>query len=128
MPSMSDFLENKVIDHLLRNQAYTPPTTVYVALYTTMPNKETGASGVEVTGGSYARQAVTLSAGSGGSSANTAALSYSNMPAATVLGVGLFDALTGGNMLMSDVLTTNKTVAAGDTLSFATSSLTVAFD
>ena len=57
MAEFTDFLENKIIDHMLRNQAYTPPTTVYVALFTTATTDAGG--GTEVSGGAYARQAVT---------------------------------------------------------------------
>jgi hypothetical protein len=41
--SMSNYLEDKVIDHMLRNQAFTPPTTVYASLHTSDPG-ETGAN------------------------------------------------------------------------------------
>jgi hypothetical protein len=66
MAEFTDYLENKIIDHMLRNQAYTPPSTVYVALFTTATGDD--GSGTEVSGGSYARQAVTLGAASGGAS------------------------------------------------------------
>ena len=48
MAEFSDFMENKIIDHMLRNQAYTPPATVYVALYTDDPTDAD--TGTEVTG------------------------------------------------------------------------------
>jgi hypothetical protein len=92
----STFLRNTIIDHLLRNQAYTPPATVYVSLHTADPGL-TGAN--EVTGGSYARQALTLSAGSAGSTSNTNLLQFNSMPATTVRGIGLWDASSGGNFL-----------------------------
>ena len=38
MSAMSDYLENKIIDWLLRGQAYTPPATAYVGLYTAAPS------------------------------------------------------------------------------------------
>jgi len=55
--SKSDFLELKLLDHVLGNTAYTAPTIVYVALYTVAPTDAGG--GTEVTGGAYARVAVT---------------------------------------------------------------------
>ena len=59
MAAMTDYLENKIIDWLLRGQTFTPPATAYVALYTTAPTDST--AGTEVSGGSYARVAVTSS-------------------------------------------------------------------
>ena len=96
--ALSNYLANELLDHTLRNLAYTPPTTVYLALFTVMPDVN-GAGGTEVTGGSYARQAVTFGAASGGIAASTAAITFSSMPAAVVVGAALYDALTVGNML-----------------------------
>lgn len=117
MSSMTDFFENKVIDHLLRNQSYTPPATVYLALFTTATTDAGG--GTEVTGGSYARQACALSAASGGASSNSSTISFTNMPACTVTHAALMDASTSGNMLLHGALAASKTVSAGETLSFA---------
>src|SRR5438034_720947 len=55
--SKSDYLEGKVLDHVLGNTAYSAPGTTYVALYTATPG-ETNA-GTEVSGGSYGRVSVT---------------------------------------------------------------------
>lgn len=51
----------------------------------------------EVTGGSYARQAITWAAASGGSRANSAQLSIPIPAGVTVQSVGVWDALTAGN-------------------------------
>src|SRR4051812_46203991 len=53
MSAMSDYLENHVGDHVLRDTAYSKPTTIYVALFTAAPSDSGG--GTEVSGGSYAR-------------------------------------------------------------------------
>jgi hypothetical protein len=115
--AISDYLENALINAVLRNTAYTSPATVYLALYTTATTDAGG--GTEVTGGSYARQAVTFGAPSNGVSTNSAAVSFTGMPAATVTHAGIRDALTGGNLLFHGALTASKTVGAGDTLTFA---------
>jgi hypothetical protein len=121
----TDFLSGKVIDHIFRNQAYTVPTTVYVGLYTTMPTRST--AGTEVSGGSYARVAVTFSAASSGTSANSGTLTW---PAATadwgtVLGVCISDASTAGNQLWYGTLTASRNITNGTTFSIATSALTL---
>lgn len=128
MAEFTDYLENKIIDHMLRNQAYTPPSTVYVALFTSATDDTGG--GTEVSGGSYARQAVTLGAASGGASSNTADITFPQATAAwgTITHVALMDAETGGNMLMHSPLDESKTVNNGDTFKINAGDLDVTVD
>lgn len=128
MAAMTDYLEAKLLDHVFRNVAYTPPTTVYVALYTAAPTDAGG--GTEVTGGSYARQSVAFSAAvSGpGTVSNSASITFTNMPAVTITHAAVLDALTAGNMLMHGALTASRTTAAGDNLSIAVGDLVLTFD
>ncbi len=130
MSALSDFLENKLIDHLFRGQAYTPPATLHFALYTAAPSDSGG--GTEVSGGSYARAAVTASltnfagtqssgstaasSGSGGASSNNNSITFPAPSAnwGTVTHFGVFDASTGGNLLIHGVLTASKTINSGD--------------
>lgn len=143
--SISDYLENKLIDALLRGQAYTMPATTYWALYTTCPTDAGG--GTEVSGGSYARVAVTssmanwagtqsagsttASTGTGATTSNNAAVTY---PAPTgiwgsIQCFGGLDAPSGGNLLIWHTLTTPKTVNSGDAApSFAAGALTFQID
>lgn len=65
MSDASNYLEDAIIDHVFRNTALTSPTTVYVALFTAVSDAEAG-TGTEVSGGAYARQAVTFAAPSNG--------------------------------------------------------------
>ena len=128
MAEFTDYLENKIIDHMLRNQAYTPPSTVYFALFTTATDDTGG--GTEVSGGSYARQAVTLGAASGGASSNTADITFPQATAdwGTITHVALMDAETGGNMLMHSPLDESKTVNNGDTFKINAGDLDVTVD
>lgn len=116
---MTDYLEDKLRDHVLRGIAYTAPATVYLRLFTTATTDAGG--GTEVAGGSYTGKAVAFAAGAAGSGAadNTGAVSFTNMPGATVTHGALFDAATGGNMLLHAELSTPKTVTAGDSITFA---------
>lgn len=146
MAAMSDYLENKLIDHVLRGQAYTPPATVYVALMTT--NESDANSGqVEVSGGSYARVAVTsslanwagtqsagsttASSGTGGTTSNNGTITF---PAPTgnwgvCTGMAVFDASSAGNLLFYAALTASKTVNNGDAApSYAAAALTWQID
>ena len=116
MSAKTDFLENELIDHVLRNSAYTPPATVYLALFTTATADD--GTGTEVSGGSYARQAVTFSAASGGATANSAEILF---PVATgnwgtITHGAIYDALTAGNMLYHGALAASKTINTGEQL------------
>ena len=124
--NLSNYLENKVLDHILGTTSYTKPTTVYVALYTAAPNDAGG--GTPVTGGSYARQTAAFDASASGATQNSANIDFVNMPACTVVAVGIFDALTAGNLLVWGTLATNKSLDAGDTLRIATGDLDISLD
>lgn len=107
----TDYLRNKIIDHLLRNQAYTPPASLYAALYTTATTRTGG--GTEVTGGGYARSIMALVAASGGVTSNSAVVDHV-MPAATATHMAILDASSAGNMLLQSALTTTIVAGAGD--------------
>lgn len=117
MSSFSDYLENAVLNHVFRNTTLTSPTSVFLALYTVAPTDAGG--GTQVTGGGYARQAITFGAPSGGAIANTSAVSFTASGAAygTVVAVGIFDASTAGNLLAWAPIT-SALVNDGDTLNF----------
>jgi hypothetical protein len=123
--SLTNYAENKVLDHVLGTTAYTKPTT-HVALYTVAPTDSS--AGTEVSGGSYARLPGSFTASSGGASSNDGNLDFSGMPACTVVAVGILDDASGGNLLVYGVLTANKVLDAGDTLRIATGDLDVSID
>lgn len=124
--NLSNYLENKVLDHILGTTAYTMPATVYVALYTVSPNDAGG--GTEVTGGSYARQTASFSSASSGATSNTSNIDFNNMPACTVVAIGIHDALTSGNLLVWGTLTANKALDSGDILRIASGDLDITID
>jgi len=128
MGAFSNYEENAIIDHMLRGQSFTPPTTVYLGLFTVTPGEDN--SGVEVSGGAYARQALTLDAASGGATANTSAITFPTATAdwGTVAYFGIYDALTGGNLLMYGALTTSKTIGSGDTFKVNAGDLDITVD
>lgn len=145
MAAFSDYLENKLIDFLLRGQAFAAPATTYVALLTAAPSDAGG--GAEVSGGAYARVAVTsslanwagtqaaastvASSGSSGTTSNNATITF---PAPTanwgvVTHFAVYDATSGGNLLFWAPLTTSKTINNGDAApSFAAAALSFQID
>jgi hypothetical protein len=125
MAAMSDFLETEILDHVLRNAAYTQPAVVYVSLHTTATTDAGG--GTEVAGGAYARQACTFGAPSGGASTTTIDITFPTATAGwgTVTHAAVWDAATVGNMLFHGALTASKVVATNDVFKFLAGSLTV---
>jgi len=107
MADKSTYWRNAVIDTMTTGGSGITAITPYVSLHTADPGL-TGAS--EVTGGSYARQTVALSSASSGATANTAAVTFTDMPSATITHVGLWDSLSGGNFLYGDVLTNGSQI------------------
>jgi hypothetical protein len=133
----SRYLEDKLIDHALVATAFASPATVFAALYTVAPTKTTAGTEVSDVGTAYARvncgaTAVggKFSASSGGTTANDNSIVF---PTATdawgiVVAVAILDSdvVGAGNILYFGDLTAGKTVDSGDTVTFATGTLTVA--
>lgn len=132
--SKSNYLENKVLDKVLKNVDFTV-TTVYVGLHTGDPgeagtaNEATGANGV-------ARVVGTFAAASGGSSASNADITFAAATGdlGTISYVSLWDtarasgASQTGNSLWSGALTTPQAVPAGVAFRLPSGQLTVSDD
>ena len=128
MSEMSNFLENELYDHLLRNLAYTAPSTLYVALLTTDPTDAN--TGTEVSGNAYARQTIAFGVPSDGVGSNSGAVTFPTASPATwgnVTHFGIYDAVSGGNLLLHTPLTAAKQVDNGDTFKINIGDLTVTF-
>jgi len=128
MAEMSNHLENAIINATLRNTAYTSPAAVYVGLYTSDPGE--GNTGTEVSGGSYARTAVTFGAPSNGVSTNSASVTFPTATGTwgTVTHVGILDATTSGNLLYYTALDASKSIASGDVFTISTGNLSVTLE
>jgi hypothetical protein len=145
MAALTNYAENKLIDALLRAQAIGTPATWYVGLDTV--TSDDAGNGTEVTGGSYARVAVTASlanfagtqsagsttasSGTGGTTSNNNTITFPSPTAnwGSCTGFRIWDASTGGNAWIYAALTTAKTVNNGDAApSFAAGALTVQID
>jgi hypothetical protein len=131
MAALSNYLEEKIVDHFLRNNPATSPTTVYLALFTSDPGED--GNGTEAVYANYARQSsVWTSLDGNGQTKNSSIVTFpanGNASASETISHGaLFDALTGGNMLLYGALATSKTLAVGDILSFSENALTLTLD
>src|SRR5580765_466212 len=130
--SKTDALEQRILDHLFKGggtPALTALSTVYVALYTVVPSD--AAAGTEVSGSSYARQAVASAAWTrtASSMANNAEVAFPAVTgsAYTVVGWAIMDASTAGNQLYWGDCT-STTMNVGDIPRFAANALTITED
>lgn len=122
---MSNYLENALINGTIRGTTYTAPTTVYVGLFTSDPTD--AGSGTEVSGGSYARQSASFAAPSNGASVTNADITFPQATGnwGTVGWIGIFDALTTGNLMYHTALDASKTIETGDIFKIASGNLSV---
>jgi len=121
MSGKSNYLEGQLLNLILRTQAAWKPSAVYIALLTAAPSDAGG--GTEVTGGSYARVAVSqldanwaAPAGTPRSTSNAGSVTFPAPSAnwGSVTHFGIYDASTAGNLLYWAALTTPKTINNGD--------------
>lgn len=131
----SNYLEDKVLDHVLKNTAYTQPTNLYIALFTgssatVLANLEVGTLSNEVTGGSYARQLATFNPAASGTATIASTVTFPTATAnwGTITVVAIMDAVSAGNVLFAGAVTTAKTIESADTFQIATPNLTVSLD
>lgn len=130
MAGFSTYLQQEVLDHIVGKTAYTMPTA-YIALYTAAPTDAGGGTEANYTG--YARKATAGSdwaAASGTLATNATVLAF---PACTggsntITHFGLFDAGSGGNLLLWGALTASLAVSAGITPEIAIGALDITLD
>ena len=129
MTAATNYLEDALLNGVLDGTQYTAPATVYLGLYTTDPT-ETGAAGTEVSGGAYARQALSFGVAASGSSATDADCTFPEATAnwGTVTHIVVHDAAAAGNALFYGALSASKTVNSGDVFKVTAGQLTVSLD
>lgn len=142
--ALTDYAENKILDAVIRAQTLGAPATWYIGL-DTVACGETG-SGTEVTGGSYARVAVTASmanfagsqsagsttasSGTNGTTSNNNVVTFATPSAGwgTVVSMRWWDASTSGNAWICTNLGVSKTINIGDNVTFPAGALTFQAD
>lgn len=152
MSAASNYLENKILNHVLRytSSPYVPPASnaIYLALFTGTASDllvalESGTSATtvgnwgryEVNVGAYTRTAITFGSDTTtGSIANTANCTFptatadynnTNGDGATITCIALVDASTAGQILFFGLLSNSKEILNGDTFQVATGNLTI---
>lgn len=126
MGSLTNYAENILLDALLGTNPLPSITTVYLGLFTTAPTDTT--AGVEVSGSGYSRQEISFSGASNGLTiSNIAAVFTATANWGSIVAVGIFDASTGGNLLLYQTINPiiiNNT----DTLNFTAGNVTATLD
>ena len=115
--SFSDNAETLVLNWVFTSSSATRPSAWYLALFTTDPTDADTGTEVSTSGTAYARESVTFTV-SGDTASNTAAVEFATATASygTVSHVGVYDAVTGGNLIAHAALSTAKTIDTGDVL------------
>ena len=125
MSALSDYAENKILDHLLGTSAFTHPSQAYLGLSTGSFGDDN--SGTELSGSNYSRVAINFDAASGGTTDNSAAVEFAAATGTwgSVSHFGIFDASSSGNLLVHGAFSAAKTITSGDILRGAAGDLDV---
>ncbi|MFF0166809.1 phage tail fiber protein [Streptomyces prasinus] len=122
--NLTNTAENLALDWILGVGTPTRPTTPLKVALVTATGTDTTA-GTEVAGGSYARQNLSVAAAVNGATSNSADLAWTGLPAATVVGVEIWDSSGTPVRLWYGPLSASRTVAAGDELKLTAGSLSL---
>lgn len=122
--------EQAILDGMMNDPAYTPPSTRYLALSTTTP-LEDGTNFTEPVGNSYARVPTTAAdwdaavGGAPSTKANGAVLAFGAASGAwgACTHMGIFDAIATGTVKNWAPLTVTKSPTTGDVAQFAAGQL-----
>jgi len=125
MAALSDYAEKLLLDWMMTTGSATRPTAWYVGLFTAAPSDSGG--GTEVSGSGYARESAAFDAAAspGGTTSNSADISFTASGGnwGTITHIGIFDAVSAGNLLWHGSMTASKVVNDGDTLQFSTGNI-----
>ncbi|MBI4900897.1 MAG: hypothetical protein HY829_10520 [Actinobacteria bacterium] len=130
MGALDQTHSNNVIDGSLGTAAFTATTTP-IHLRQMTANGSATANGTELaTSGGYTAgtgaPTITFASAASGSGASNASVSITNMPAATINGVEIWDSNATPKRKWWGALTAAKSTNAGDTLTYASGSITAA--
>jgi hypothetical protein len=122
--AFTSYTDNALLGHLLGSTTYTKPSTLYVALFIGDP--ASGGTEISTSGSAYARQSAAFTIASAVAT-NSAAIEWATATSAwgSITWVAIYDAVTGGNQLVTAQLASAKTIGSGDVLRIPTGQLSV---
>tara|TARA_R110002073_G_scaffold316964_2_gene490153 strand:- start:1514 stop:1897 length:384 start_codon:yes stop_codon:yes gene_type:complete len=121
--NLPDIIENQLLDALVGTSTYSVTGAIKLRLMTA--NGSDASAGTEVTGGSYVAQTIAFTTASSGAIENSGAISFTGMPAVTVVGIEIYDSAGSPKRLLYGALTSPRTVTAGDTVQFASGAIDI---
>ena len=126
--SMSNYLENKVLNHICGNGEYTAPRKCYMALLTSSSTDET--AGTEVVGAGYSRKSITFDGSVDGvvKKLSDIVFDVAEEDWGVITSVAVFDAETDGNMLFYADLSNSQEVTQDNQMIFKAGKLTISLD
>ena len=115
MPAMTTFLQNNLLNHVTQGITYTPPVGLWLGLFTTATDSSGG--GTEVSGGAYVRRSIVLSPPAGGTTRNSTDVFFptATAPWNSLTYLGIFDAVSSGNMLFYGKFNNPSFINTGNT-------------
>jgi hypothetical protein len=123
--NLTNYLENKILDHFLGTATYEKPS-VYVGLFSVAPTDSD--FGKELTGNGYCRKKAMFNIADNGATSNASNIDFDEMPAVTTVAVAIFDSVIEGNMLLFGNLIEEKETDEGDTLQISKGDLDISID
>ena len=126
MSAASDYVENLALEWLLTSNSATRPTAWYIGLHTADPTDAGTGTEVSTSGTAYAREAVSFTV-TNDTASNSATVTFSAATAnwGTITHVGVWDSLSGGELLFHGAVTTSKTIETGDTFQISSGNLDI---
>lgn len=133
MSGLSTYAEGKILELLFGDVSYSIPATLYVAAFSAAPGPT---SNTEITGNAYARVAVTnnttnFPTGSGSNpytKSNGTSIAFPTVTTANwlpVVGIGIYDASSAGNLIAWCAITSTGAIVVGATLTIPIGALTL---
>jgi|SRR6185369_9228903 hypothetical protein len=125
--NLTDAAENLALNFLFNNQTATRPT-LPLKLKLMTANGSDSSAGTELgTSGGYTAggSTVVFAAAASGAVATNADVSWTNMPAATIVGVEIWDTAGSPVRLAYGALSASKTTNSGDTFTITSGQLTM---
>lgn len=132
MANISNYMEERILNHFFKGVSSSPPGTLYIALF--LNNPTDAATGTEVSGSEYARKVITF--GEVSQIEGKATISNSDDIEFDQAGdnwglvthAAIYDDLTGGNMYYYGPLENPKDVQTSDILKVLAGELKLTLD
>lgn len=141
---VSNYLENKLLDFLVRGQPFTPPASLYVTLCSGLPlDSSTGSNLPEMSGANFARKEIPSTSGAwfstqgdnqvsngvSGIVSNVNSILWENTGWSGVISaVAICDSGVNGNLWFYGSLATGVTVASGENVLYNSGKLSIQLD